>query len=217
MKVPLSWVDSCFYCYPVCYYDKSPTRATKGKKGLLWVTVHHGREAGETDMRSSGSHCICSQEENAGPQLLFTQSGTLAMEWRHLLSGWVFLPQLSSLQRPTLTNTPIEVSSGWFQVQSRSTMNIDHHKAVMWRVGWLLSSDNVLTASSLPSSPDWSFLDNGLPRRAVINKSLFFKSYLASAVMFKTVQSRLRVHLNTLTWLIGWFPLGYLPVCCCCP
>lgn len=125
------------------------------------------------------------REKNAGPPLLFTQSGTPALEWRHLLSGWVFLPQLSSLQMPTLTNMPIEVSSGWFQVQSRSTMNIGHHKAVMWRVGWLLSSDNVLTAAPLPSSPDRSFLDNGFPRRDVINKSLFLKLYLASAVMFK--------------------------------
>lgn len=64
-------------------------------------------------------------------------------------------------------------------------MNIDHHKAVMWHVGWLLSSDNVLTASPRPSSPDRSFLDNGFPRRAVINKCLFFKPDLASAVMFK--------------------------------
>lgn len=64
-------------------------------------------------------------------------------------------------------------------------MNIGHHKAVMWRVGWLLSSDNVLTAAPLPSSPDRSFLDNGFPQRDVINKSLFLKPYLASAVMFK--------------------------------
>lgn len=71
----------------------------------LGVTVHHGRKARGADVRSS-------QEENAGLQLLFTQSGTLAVEWRHLLSVWVFLPQLSSLQMPTLTNTPREVSSG---------------------------------------------------------------------------------------------------------
>lgn len=44
---------------------------------------------------------------------------------------------------------------------------------------------NVLTASPLPSSPDRSFLDNGFPQRAVINKCLFFKPDLASAVMFK--------------------------------
>lgn len=76
----------------------------------------------------------------------------------------------------------------------RSTVSIFHHNAVIWGAGWLPSSDNVLIAS-LPSFPDGSFLDSGLPWRTVII-NLLFKHCLASAVTLKTIQSGLRVHLT---------------------